>query len=186
MVGRVDPETELFSTKDVLYIYPDLQTAIIGRYDNGNLISGFMCTLANAWIDAETFMLNVSICSDTYGPRIKCDISTNSVISRFPLCPDLWESQLVEVKNSSIENSGQGLYLKMDVSAGQIVALFNGIRFSSSRNNANDKSPNQNYDYRIRLNGDTDIDIPPNSTALHQYCATLGHKANHSFTPNAK
>ena len=45
MVGEVDPETELFSGRNIIYIYPDLLTAIIGRYVNGILISGFMCNI---------------------------------------------------------------------------------------------------------------------------------------------
>ena len=45
LVGQVDRETELFSGRDVIYIYPDLFTAIIGRYDNGVLVSGFMCNI---------------------------------------------------------------------------------------------------------------------------------------------
>ena len=51
MVGQIDPETELFSGKDVIYIYPDLYTALIGRYDNGTFISGFMCNI-------QVFFLN--------------------------------------------------------------------------------------------------------------------------------
>ena len=41
-------------------------------------------------------------------------------------------------------------------------------------------------DYRIRLNGDWDMDIPKGYHQLKQYCATLAHKANHSFTPNVE
>ena len=33
-------------------------------------------------------------------------------------------------------------------------------------------------DYRIRLNGETDIDIPLEFVGLDKYCATLGHKVN--------
>ena len=187
MVGKVDPETEQFWGKDIIYIYPDLKTVIIGRFDNGVMISGYMSTIEQVFVDPDTFMLHVSVCKETFGPKMKCDISTQTVISQFPLLPDLWEAQLVEVKNSTVgTDAGQGLYLKRSVSAGQIVALFNGIRCRSSRNNSNDKSPDQSYDYRIRLNGDMDIDIPPVFTQLDQYCATLGHKANHSFTPNAR
>lgn len=39
-------------------------------------------------------------------------------------------------------------------------------------------------DYRIRLNGDFDLDIPEELTSIEEYCATLAHKANHSFEPN--
>ena len=79
----------------------------------------------------------------------------------------------------------EGLYLRKDVKSGQIVSLFNGIRCQSSRND-NGIIGEPNYDYRIRLNGEIDLDIPLNCIDLDQYCATLGHKANHSFTPNCK
>ena len=39
-------------------------------------------------------------------------------------------------------------------------------------------------DYRIGLNVDLDLDIPDTCVDTAAYCATLGHKANHSFTPN--
>ena len=77
----------------------------------------------------------------------------------------------------------EGLYLRKDVKSGQIVSLFNGLRCQSSRNQMIGQP---NYDYRIKLNGEIDIDIPLNCIDLNQYCATLGHKANHSFTPNCK
>ena len=39
---------------------------------------------------------------------------------------------------------------------------------------------------RIRLNADIDLDIPNGHQGLEKYCASLGHKANHSFVPNAE
>ena len=92
---------------------------------------------------------------------------------------------MVEVKSSGLGiNAGQGLYSKVNIHKGQIIALYNGIRIISSKN---DTSCNQkNYDYRLKLNGDIDIDIPQCYIQLDQYCATLGHKTNHSFEPNSK
>ena len=72
---------------------------------------------------------------------------------------------------SGIDNSGQGLFAKGSLAAGDIVALFNGVRLKSSRDSEGDWS-----DYRIRLNGETDIDIPDEFKDLSKYCATLGHK----------
>ena len=130
-----------------------------------------------------SFTFEVS--KEKYGPKIKCDVSTNLVISNYPLIPDLFESRIVEVKSSGLgTNAGQGLYSKINIHQGQIIALYNGIRIKSSRN---DTSSNQNnYDYRLKLNGDEDIDIPQCYIQLDQYCATLGHKTNHSFEPNSK
>ena len=55
----------------------------------------------------------------------------------------------------------EGLYLRKDVKSGQIVSLFNGLRCQSSRNQMIGQP---NYDYRIKLNGEIDIDIPLNCT----------------------
>jgi hypothetical protein len=39
---------------------------------------------------------------------------------------------------------------------------------------------------RIRLNADVDLDIPADCIKLEQYCATLGHKVNHSNVFNTQ
>lgn len=38
----------------------------------------------------------------------------------------------------------------------------------------------------ISLDEDTVIDVPEPFNRTENYCASLGHKANHSFTPNCK
>lgn len=38
----------------------------------------------------------------------------------------------------------------------------------------------------ISLDEDTVIDVPQPFDQMERYCASLGHKANHSFTPNCK
>ena len=185
MLGTIDPDTEEYDGKIVTYLFPDCKMAIIGRFTNGTFISGYMHTIDS--IEIGHGIPTIHVCPEPLGSLIRRDFATNSIIGKYPLHPDLWESDLVEVKNSFCgPSAGQGLFLKRDVQKGQIVALFNGLRYLSSRNNCQDDTPDQNYDYRIRLNGDYDIDIPPQYTSLDNYCATLGHKANHSFSPNAK
>ena len=102
-VGRMDPESETFSGRDVIYIYPDLHTAIIGRYDNGTMILGYMCYLKAAFLDPETNMMQVTV-TGTFGPKMKKDISTSTIIGNFPLVPDLYEAEMVEVQTSGIGN----------------------------------------------------------------------------------
>ena len=41
-------------------------------------------------------------------------------------------------------------------------------------------------DNTISLDENTVIDVPSNYSSLTTYCASLGHKANHSFEPNCK
>ena len=46
----------------------------------------------------------------------------------------------------------------------------------------------ENNSYKIRLSEKKKqiLDIPVESQVLENYCATLAHKINHSFAPNAK
>ena len=46
----------------------------------------------------------------------------------------------------------------------------------------------ENNSYKIRLSEKKKqiLDIPVESQVLENYCATLAHKINHSFEPNAK
>ena len=76
---------------------------------------------------------------------------------------------------------GEGLFAKRQFQPKEVVALYNGIKFKSATYAA-DHMPRS--DYRIRLNGDYDMDIPLGFHDTKQYCATLAHKANHSFVPN--
>jgi len=96
-----------------------------------------------------------------------------------PLMCEPWEHERVQARTSDMSGAGEGLFARRALKKGELVALMNGK-----------KSPpclDQEWsDYRINLNGDTDIDIPEDMRSVTQYCATLAHKANHSFTPNCR
>ena len=59
LIGRADPEMEKINDKDAIYVYPDLHTAIHGRYVDDQLISGEMCSIEDVEINPETFMLSL-------------------------------------------------------------------------------------------------------------------------------
>ena len=100
-----------------------------------------------------------------------------------PLLRDPWEDTRVYVSGSGLPQGGEGLFAKKDFGEKEVVALYNGIKFKNSTYAA-DHLPRS--DYRIRLNGDFDMDIPKGYHLTSQYCATLAHKANHSFRPNVE
>ena len=39
---------------------------------------------------------------------------------------------------------------------------------------------------QVHFSSEFDLDIPCDMRRLDQYCATLAHKANHSFAPNTR
>ena len=85
---------------------------------------------------------------------------------------------------------------------GTVVAFYNGVRVANqvSRPQACSRSKGllilahltfQQDDYklsafRVRLNEEADLDIPPHLRSLKEYCASLAHKLTHSFRPNCE
>ena len=188
LVGELDDESGEFTGKDILYLYPDLLSGIKGRFVESKLISGYTCSVNDLQIDTKTGIL-IPIAlknenSDNHDIKIKRDVSTHKCISHSPLIPDKWEQSRVEVRKSLVETSdgidaGEGLFAKCKIKEGEIVALFNGVRQQSEKNSYSV--------YRIRLNGEIDLDIPDECVNIENYCATQGHKTNHSFSkPNSR
>ena len=85
-------------------------------------------------------------------------------------------------------NAGEGLFLKVPAKAGSTVAFYNGVRIPPG-----EVSPVQNSAYQIYLDWTASrvttsefLDILPQHQSLDNYCASLGHKINHSFEPNCR
>lgn len=90
-------------------------------------------------------------------------------------------------RRSEINDAGDGLFATKDLVAGETVAFYNGIRVSPGQT-----PPFKSTSYEIcvdwvcdPVSNDSDyMDIPPHYVSVENYRATLGHKINHSFTPN--
>ena len=183
LVGTLDKETEEFSGKNILYLYPDMIWGIEGRFEDSKLKVGQTCIVEDVETEDKSGILMPKVTKKECDIKIKRDISTRDRISSRPLLPDEWERQRVEVRSSRLAptdgmNPGEGLFAKSKFKKGAIVALFNGVRQASEKNSFSE--------YRIKLNGDTDLDIIGHNKDIRKYCATLGHKVNHCFMANSR
>ncbi|XP_074530164.1 histone-lysine N-methyltransferase SETD7 isoform X2 [Halichoeres trimaculatus] len=167
--GEVNDDGEL-TGESVAYIYPDGLTALYGSFVDGELIKAHCATL----ITSQSGRSRFEITPDS--PVYSYDKSTSTCITTHTLLPDPYESKMVFVANSMIRGAGQGLFAKMDAEANTVMAFYNGV-------DSRDWALNGNT---ISLDEDTVIDVPPPFNLTERYCASLGHKANHSFTPNCK
>ena len=180
LVGRVDSGGQLTGS-DISYVYPDFRTTITGLYQAGQLVSGVEGRVINSREEVgEILVPEVSQAISTVSYRL--DPASRLNISQSPLTRDPWEERQVCVRQSGLEQAGEGLFAREDLPAKTLVALFAGVRLKASSLESRDRPRS---DYRIRLNADLDLDIPDHSLSTSVYCATLGHKANHSFLPNA-
>ena len=113
------------------------------------------------------------------------DESTSKVISTSPLVPDFYEQlERVYVAPSLIPGAGEGLFARRTLPSGEIVSFYNGIRITHAEVDTRDWSVNNNT--LISLDESTVIDVPEEYSSTEAYCASLGHKANHSFNPNCE
>ena len=178
LIGKVDSAGEL-TGDDIAFVYPDFRAAIKGEFSDGVLKSGQECRVISS---KQIGGVIVPIYSKPCGPFFCHDPASSVRICSQPLLEDPWERSMVEVRPSSLEQAGEGLFAKEDLPAKTIIALFAGVKLKTSTLAAQNRARS---DYRIRLNADLDLDIPHECLSTSVYKATLAHKANHSFVPNA-
>jgi len=79
--------------------------------------------------------------------------------------------------------AGEGLFAKRHIKCGELVALFSGLREVKHDRSTTIRADEEAWsDYRLTLDSSIDLDVPIELTSLDKYCATLGHKACHSFS----
>ena len=193
------------------FIYPDLETLLVGAFENDVMVKASERSLEN--ISVSDYGILVPRYSEPkpnafqfYLEKTQYDVINelfDSDICKEPTIPDPYESKLLEVKTSLIEDAGQGLFARQNVKQGKVVAYFNGIRTSSENYTKSSdysistsqpvslsKMPNSsNESYKVLENKSSEnvimFDIPEEYRSTEKYCATLAHKICHSFQPNA-
>ena len=132
MVGEVDRAGELTGDK-IAFIYPDFRTAIRGQYELGVLVTGHLCqVLSSAQTEAGVI---IPVFGDTIDPDLAYhhDPASHVTISKWPLVRDPWEDSMVEVRQSKMEQAGEGLFAKTDLPAKTIIALFAGVKLKTNK-----------------------------------------------------
>ncbi|KAM6953671.1 histone-lysine N-methyltransferase SETD7 [Aplochiton taeniatus] len=174
--GEVNKDGEM-TGKSIAYVYPDCQTALYGCFVEGELIEAREATMLHPETDRPSF----HVVADS--PVYSYDKSTSTCIATHTMLLDPYESKRVFVADSLISGGGQGLFAKLDTEPNTVVAFYNGVRITHSEVDSRDWLLNGNT---ISLDEDTVIDVPQPFDQLDRYCASLGHKGNHSFLPNCK
>lgn len=176
--GMVNEE-ECITGEAVVYVYPDLKHVLVGRFIDNVLCTAKWGTLTNTISDDVP---EVAVNPDLSEPVVY-DISTHDLLSKHPLQIDLYEQDKVYVSQSSIQGAGEGLFARQHLPSNTVVSFYNGVRLTHEEVDSREWSLN---DCTITLNDEVVLDVPSEFTALDKYCASLGHKANHSALPNCE
>lgn len=181
--GQMNDDGEM-TGGGVAYLYPGGTTALCGSFVDGELVEARHAhATATATATACSLGQRPRFTPVANSPVYSYDKSTSSCIATHTLLPDPYESQRVFVADSTIKGAGQGLFSRTDADQDTVMAFYNGVRITHSEVDSRDWALNGNT---ISLDEDTVIDVPQPFDRLENYCASLGHKANHSFTPNCK
>ena len=139
--------------------------------------------ITGARLDPDTGMMRLAF-TEPFGPAFKREVSTKDRISSDLFLPDPYEHKTVEVRDSSIPEAGQGVFLKRSVPNATVVSYFNGIRIKEGdiwAVSGGKKSP-----YLVEIGEEDDfLDIPPNLQSWDNYQSSTGHKVNHAKKANA-
>ena len=125
MVSEVDSHDRCHGDHAV-FIYPDLDTCIVGSFAEGNLVQGAYGHITGVRKEMGIPIPEASLVHES--PSLSYDPSTATRISSSPLVKDLYESKHVYVDSSQVEGAGEGLFAKRRIAKGQVCAFFNGIR----------------------------------------------------------
>ncbi|KAE8630306.1 hypothetical protein XENTR_v10000778 [Xenopus tropicalis] len=174
LVGEVNEDGDMTGDK-VAYVYPDGRMALYGKFIDAEMLEGKLAILTSVDEGKPHFELVPN------GPVYNFDKSTPSCISVNPLLPDPYESERVYVNDSLIHNAGEGLFAKVASAAQTVMSFYNGVRITHQEVDSREWALNGNT---ISLDDETVLDVPAPYNSYYKYCASLGHKANHSFSPN--
>ena len=175
-------EDDIAHGDSTVYLYPDLTTCIMAQFMHGNMVLCKLAGLTGVYTEFGFLIPEVNVAEDaasySYQP------SSSRVITASPLLRDPYEQRYVFVKDSQTPGAGQGLWAKTKIAKGQLFAFFNGVKVHQLHADIETVMMYES-DYLIKLNENLDLDIKYKDAVLSNYCATLVHKACHSFIPNS-
>lgn len=129
VVGRVD-STGSYTGLDIAFLYPDLSTALVGEWRDGELVSGLAARLSDVQAVQGVLVPSFTV-TDTREYRRW--VSTSDRLLSPPHLTDPYESGTVCVGQSGVEGGGEGLYAGRDIAANTLVAYYNGVRMTKEQ-----------------------------------------------------
>ena len=124
LCGDMDPAWRLTS-ENGSYLYPDLETGYNGVFRHGVMVAARAAIIvADKVLDS---ILRVKV-AEVWGPGREFKEASEETLSTLPLLRDPYEERLTEVRSSEVPGGGEGLFAKVDIEPGTLVAVYNGVK----------------------------------------------------------
>ena len=169
------------SRGDMAYFHPDFESGILGQFEaNGLLIEGKQVVIEKVIFDHEFLVPTVKL-SAVSGDSLKADVSTRTRLSKNPTLRDPFEARTTEVRKSSVDGAGDGVFVLRDTPNATVVGYFNGIRLHADDVFGWNPFAKKSV-YLVEAGDENDneyvLDIPPQFTNWSKYNVTCGHKVS--------
>ena len=168
MVGRSDKQN-ILSGSEIAYVYPDVSTSILGRFENETLVKGILHELVDIKFEGRSPVpifreVELSISSmSKHNEEYVYEPANQTYLGQHALQRDPYEAKYLYIANSNIKKAGRGVFLKRNVSEGEIVGFYNGVRLTGMESKINPQDRRSPYrmdnDWAVP---DQILNIPPN------------------------
>jgi hypothetical protein len=129
MHGRFREDDGEASGANLSFIYPDMETAFFGRFENFVMKSAHESQVLETKCD-EDGMIVVSKFSEITGPEFYYDPPTNvSFGAGPPGVMDPYERKSVKLTQSNIPNSGEGVFALRDFPETRCTCMYSGFLY---------------------------------------------------------
>ena len=189
----IDCESGGLLWEEDIYLYPDMETALVGDFSGAEMSSSRQAEVSSISIDSNDML--VVKCSKCYGPEFSfCPSGPDNFGLSDPLLRDPYECKYIRVLTSGMEAGGQGVFTQVKLPPNTLAAVFNGYKVplggghdpAEGLDTAEERYERLAYNIHMPEDEHFFLDFPPNKADLTIYRASLGHKVNHSFLPNCK
>ncbi|XP_059084451.1 uncharacterized protein LOC131881575 [Tigriopus californicus] len=114
-----------FTGDQMAFVYPDYETALVGRFEDKVMKAGQEATITGTTCDPNEML--VLQFSEPSGPVLFYSPPTNISFGEGPQAIDPFEAKWAEIRRSNVHGGGEGVFAVRDVPSDQIFCLYSGF-----------------------------------------------------------
>ena len=194
--GAIDPADGSITGNNISYIYPDMETALLGIFKYGKMQDAQESILLDLECN-KAGLLYVSQYSqpDSRSPHYYYEPPNNVSFGSGPQgALDPYEHKLLEIRSANNANMGQGAFARINIKPNTFVSSYNGYVYGKENGeveiygnscywNVTKSDDERRHCLKYAMNlptRDATIHIPPEFDQPGSFIPSLGPKVNHN------
>ena len=190
--GKITSKDGMVTGKNISYIYPDMETALVGKFENRLMKDAQEAKVLGVKCDENGILyVNQYSTLDPSSPHYYYEPASNiSFGAGPPGVLDPYERKWLEVKPASNPEMGQGVFTKRDLKKGMLFTAYVGFVYGRSNGqheiyrrycimNTTKTDDERRHCKKYSLNfslRDAEIEIPPDHDQPGSFLPSMGPK----------